>query len=37
MTVVNNNDYFKLKEGVKIIDKNAFLIVTDSYQVSGGR
>lgn len=37
MTVVNNNDYFKLKEGVKVIDKDAFLIVTDSYQVSGGR
>lgn len=37
MTVVNNNDYFKLKVVVKIIDKNAFLIVTDSYQVSGGR
>lgn len=36
MTVIPNRDYFKLKEGMKEIDENAFFIVTDSYQVSGG-
>lgn len=36
MTVVSNSDYFALKEGIKLIDNHAFLIVTDSYQVSGG-
>lgn len=37
MTNVTNNQYFMLKEGVKHIDKKAFLIVTDSYHVSGGK
>lgn len=36
MTVIPNRDYFKLKEGIKEIDKDAFFIVTDSYQVYGG-
>ena len=36
MTVIHNHDYFKLKEGIKEIDKEAFFIVTDSYQVYGG-
>lgn len=36
MTVIPNRDYFKLKEGIKEIDKEAFFIVTDSYQVYGG-
>lgn len=36
MTVIPNHDYFKLKEGIKEIDKEAFFIVTDSYQVYGG-
>lgn len=36
MTVIPNREYFMLKEGIKEIDKNAFFIVTDSYQVYGG-
>lgn len=36
MTVIPNREYFKLKEGIKAIDKQAFFIVTDSYQVYGG-
>lgn len=37
MTVIPSKDYFKLKEGVKLIDNNCFFIVTDSYQLSGGK
>lgn len=37
MTVIPNSEYFKVTEGVKTIDQNAFFIVTDSYQVSGNR
>lgn len=37
MTVVPNSEYFKVTEGVKTIDSNAFFIVTDSYQVFGNR
>lgn len=36
MTVIPNREYFKLKEGIKEIDKKAFFIVTDAYQVYGG-
>ena len=36
MTVIPNREYFKLKEGIKAIDNQAFFIVTDSYQVYGG-
>lgn len=34
MTAVTNHSYFKLKQGSKQIDKNSFMIVTDSYHVS---
>jgi len=37
MTVIPSKDYFKLKEGVKLIDSHCFFIVTDSYQASGGK
>ena len=37
MTVIPNSEYFKVTEGVKTIDKKAFFIVTDSYQVFGNR
>lgn len=37
MTTISNNDYFKLKEGIKKIDDKAFFIVTDAYQVLGGK
>lgn len=36
MTVVPNSEYFRLTEGVKMIDPKVFFIVMDSYQVSGG-
>lgn len=36
MTAIPNKEYFRLKEGIKEIDKDAFFIVTDSYQVYGG-
>lgn len=36
MTAIPNKEYFRLKEGIKEIDENAFFIVTDSYQVYGG-
>ena len=36
MTVIPNKEYFRLKEGIKEIDKDAFFIVTDAYQVYGG-
>lgn len=36
MTVIPNREYFRLKEGIKEIDKDAFFIVTDAYQVYGG-
>ena len=34
--VVSLKNYFKLKEGINKIDKDAFFIVTDSYEVKGG-
>ena len=37
MTAVRNSDYFKLKEGIYSIDKEAFIVITDSYQVHGGK
>ncbi len=36
MCVVPTNHYFKLKEGIQLIDKEAFFVVTDSYEVIGG-
>ena len=36
MCVVPTSDYFKLKEGIKLIDKEAFIVITDSYEVIGG-
>lgn len=37
MTSIGNNDYFRLKEGIHNIDKDAFVVITDSYQVKGGK
>lgn len=37
MTSITNRDYFKLKEGINKIDKDAFIVITDSYQVKGGK
>ena len=36
MSVVPTREYYKLKEGIHGIDKNAFFVVTDSYEVKGG-
>lgn len=34
--VIPTRDYFKLKEGINDIDKDAFFVVTDAYEVFGG-
>lgn len=34
--VIPTNEYFKLKEGISIIDSEAFFVVTDAYEVYGG-
>lgn len=36
MCIVPTKEYYMFKEGIKLIDKNAFFIVTDAYEVSGG-
>ena len=36
MSVISTKDYFKVKEGISNIDSNAFFLVTDAYEVSGG-
>lgn len=36
LCVVPTNAYFKLKEGIHYIDSNAFFVVTDAYETSGG-
>ena len=33
MTVISTNDYYQLKEGIKIIDPKAFIAITDTYDV----
>lgn len=36
MCIVPTKDYFIVKEGIKRIDPEAFFLVTDAYEVSGG-
>lgn len=36
LCVVPARHYFKLKEGISIIDNDAFFVVTDAYEVKGG-
>lgn len=36
LCVVPTKEYFKLKEGIHEIDKQAFFVVTDAYEVFGG-
>jgi uncharacterized membrane-anchored protein YitT (DUF2179 family) len=36
LCVVPARHYFKLKEGISLIDSNAFFVVTDAYEVKGG-
>ena len=33
MSVINTKDYFKVKEGINLIDPNAFISITDNYEV----
>lgn len=37
LAVIPSRDYYRLTEGIKHIDKNAFFVVTDSYQVEGAK
>ncbi len=36
MCIIPTKEYFMVKEGIYQIDKDAFFIVTDAYEVSGG-
>lgn len=36
MCIIPTREYFIVKEGIEEIDSNAFFIVTDAYEVSGG-
>lgn len=33
LTVISSNDYYRLKEGIKIIDPKAFIAITETYDV----
>lgn len=37
MCTIPTKEYFKLKEGIHQIDPDAFFIITDAYEVSGGQ
>ncbi len=37
LTVIPSKEYFKAKEGITLIDPDAFFVVTDSYEVKGGK
>lgn len=37
LAVIPTADYYKLKEGLAIIDKDAFFTVSESYEVGGGK
>ena len=36
MCIIPTKEYFVAKEGIKKIDKDAFFLVTDAYEVAGG-
>ena len=36
MCIIPTKEYFLFKEGIEMIDKDAFFIVTDAYETSGG-
>ena len=36
MSVIPTKEYYKFKEGIHLIDPDAFFVVTDAYQVFGG-
>ena len=37
LTVVPTREYYRVTEGIKAIDKDAFFVVTDAYEVVGGK
>lgn len=37
MTILPTKDYYQLKEGINAIDSDAFYIITDTYEVYGGK
>lgn len=37
LTVIPSREYYKVKEGIKQIDNEAFFVVSDSYQVEGAK
>ena len=37
LTVIPTREYYHLTEGIKEIDKNAFFVATDAYQVEGAK
>lgn len=37
LTVIPSREYYKVTEGIKEIDPKVFFVVTDSYQVEGGK
>ena len=37
LTVIPSREYYRVTEGIKAIDKDAFFVVTDSYQVEGAK
>ena len=37
LSVIPSSEYYKVTEGIKEIDKTAFFVVTDSYQVEGAK
>ena len=36
MCIIPTSEYYSFKEGIHQIDKNAFFVVTDAYEVYGG-
>lgn len=37
LSVIPKRDYYKLTEGIKLIDPNIFFVVEDAYEVKGGK
>jgi uncharacterized membrane-anchored protein YitT (DUF2179 family) len=37
LTVIPSREYYRVTEGIKKIDKSAFFVVTDAYQVEGAK
>ena len=36
-SVIPSREYYRVTEGIKQIDESAFFVVTDSYEVVGGK